>query len=86
MITRSISSKPHPPLKPTENYSLMVMESEHLVDGDGVDDDGGEDGVEIPLSGVESTTNLTPEMKIVVVAALCFANGSPLLASRFSGI
>jgi hypothetical protein len=43
------------------------MESEHMVDGDGVDDDDGEDGIEISLSSVESKTNLKPEMKIVVV-------------------
>jgi hypothetical protein len=37
----------------------MVMESEYMVDGDSVDDDGGEDGVGIPLSGVKSRINLT---------------------------
>jgi hypothetical protein len=62
-----------------ENYPLMVMESEHTVDGDSVDDDGDENVVEIPLSGMESRTNLTPETKIMVVAALYFANGSLLL-------
>jgi hypothetical protein len=50
-----------------------------MVDGDGVDDDGGEDGVEIPLSGVEGRTNLTHETKIVVVAALYFTKSSVLL-------
>jgi hypothetical protein len=64
---------------PKENYSLMVMESEHMVDGHDVDGDGGEDGVKIPLSSVESRTNMTIEMKIVVVAALCFAKSSILL-------
>ncbi len=64
---------------PTENYSHMVMENKHMVDGDDVDDDGGEDGVKIPLSGVESRTNLIPETKIVVVAALWFAKDSVLL-------
>jgi hypothetical protein len=58
----------------------MVMESEHMVDIDGVDGDGGEDGVEIPLSGVESRTNLTCITHIVVVVALCFAKSSLLLA------
>lgn len=38
---------------PTENYSHMVMEIKHMVDGDGVGDDGGEETLEIPLSGVE---------------------------------
>jgi hypothetical protein len=64
---------------PTKNYSLMVMDSEHMVDGDVDDDDGGEDGVKIPLSSMESRTNLTPETKIVVVAALCFAKITFLL-------
>ena len=27
---------------PTENYSHMVMEMEHMVGGDGLGDDGGE--------------------------------------------
>ena len=51
-----------------------------MVDGDDAGDDGDEEGVEIPLSGVESRTNLTPEMKIVVVVAFCIAKGSVLLA------
>jgi hypothetical protein len=41
----------------------MVMESEHMVDGDVVDDGGGEYGIEIPLFGVESRTNLTPKRR-----------------------
>ena len=45
-----------------------------MVDGDGVDDDGDEDGEEIPLPGVESRTNLTPKTKIVVAAELCIAD------------
>jgi hypothetical protein len=57
---------------PIKNYSLMAMESEHMVDADDVDVDGGEDGVEIPLSVMDSRTHLTPETKIVVVAALYF--------------
>ena len=65
---------------PTENYSHMAMEKEHMVDGDGLGDHGDEDGVEIPLSGVESRTNLIPETKIMVVAALWFAKDSMLLA------
>ena len=48
----------------------MVMEMKLMVDGDGVDDDGDEDDNEIPLFGVESRTNLTPETKIMVVAML----------------
>ena len=53
-----------------------------MVDGDGVDDDGGEDGNEIHLFGVESRINLTPEIKIVVVAALNIAKDSVLLGLR----
>ena len=71
---------------PQENYSDMVMEKNLMVDGDGVDDDGGEDGDEIPLSGVESRINLTPETKIVVVAALRIAKESLLLGLRVFGI
>jgi hypothetical protein len=67
---------------PTENYSHMVMEMEHMVDGDGLGDDGGEVGIEIPLSGVEGRTNLIPEMKIVVAAALWFAKSSVPLGRR----
>ena len=61
---------------PTENYSHMVMETKHMVDGDDV---GGEDDVGIPLPGMESRTNLIPETKIVMVAALWFAKDSVLL-------
>ena len=39
---------------PTEDYSHMVMGNKNMFGGDGVDDDGGEDPLEIPLSGVES--------------------------------
>jgi hypothetical protein len=38
---------------PTEDYSHMVMENKHLVDGDDGDDDGDEEALEIPLSEVE---------------------------------
>ena len=61
----------------------MVMETNLMVDGDGVDDDGDEDGDEIPLSGVESRTNLTPKMKIVAVAALRILNESLLPGLMF---
>ena len=53
-----------------------------MVDGDGVDDDGDEDGDEIPLSGVESRINLTPKTKIMVAAALRIAKESLLLGLR----
>jgi hypothetical protein len=38
---------------PTEDYSHMVMENKHMVDGDGGGDDGDEKALEIPLYGVE---------------------------------
>ena len=55
-----------------------------MVDGDGVDDDGGEDSEEILLPGVESRTNLTPETK--VAAELRITNQPLLLGLRFSRI
>ena len=64
---------------PTAKYSHMAMKDEHMVDGDGLGDDGGENGVEIPLSGVENRTNLIPETNILVAAALWFAKDSVLL-------
>ena len=64
---------------PIEDYSHMVMGNKNMVGGDGVDDDDGEDPLEILLSSVESRINLAPKTKIVVVAALRFANRSPLL-------
>ena len=51
-----------------------------MVEGDGVGDDDGEEALEIPFSGVEKRINLTPETKIVVVAALWFAKRPVLLA------
>jgi hypothetical protein len=39
---------------PTEDYSHMVIKNKHMVDGDGVGHDDGEEALEIPLSGVES--------------------------------
>jgi hypothetical protein len=57
----------------------MMTESEHMVVGDDVSgDDGGED-LKTPLSGVKSRTNLTPEMKIVDIVALCFTKGYVIL-------
>jgi hypothetical protein len=40
-LIQSPSTVPH---MSTENYSLMVMLNDHMVDGYGVDEDGGEDG------------------------------------------
>jgi hypothetical protein len=45
---------PQEPHMPIEDYSHMVMENRHMVDGDGVGDDNSEESLEIPLSGVES--------------------------------
>jgi hypothetical protein len=59
----------------------MMMESEQMVVGDDAcgddvgSDDSGED-LEIPISSVESGTNLIPKMKIVDVMALSFAKDS----------
>ena len=64
---------------PTENYSHMMMENRNMVDGDGVGDDGGEETLEIPFSGVESRINLTQKTKIMVVAALRFVKSFLLL-------
>ena len=57
---------------PTENYSQMVMEMEHMVDGDGLGDDGGEGGGEIPIPGVGIRADLIPQLKIVVAVELRF--------------
>jgi hypothetical protein len=65
---------------PTENYSIMVMESEYIVAGDDVGGGDDEEALEIPFSRVESRINLTPETKIVVSAVLCFAKHSVLMA------
>jgi hypothetical protein len=64
---------------PTEDYSHMMMESEHMVVGDDVGDDGGGEALEIPFSGVENRINLTPKTKIVMPAVLYFAKRSLLL-------
>jgi hypothetical protein len=64
---------------PTENYSHMVRENKHMVDGDGVGDDGGEEALKIPLSGVENGINQPLKTKIDVVAALWFMTTSILL-------
>jgi hypothetical protein len=38
---------------PTSIESLMVITEKHMVDGEGLGDGGGEDGVEIPLPRVK---------------------------------
>jgi hypothetical protein len=58
---------------PTENYSHIVMDNKHMVDGDGVGDDDGEESLEIPFSGVENWINQPPKMNICMVAVLWFA-------------
>ena len=57
---------------PTENYSHMVMEMELMVGGDGLGDDGGEGGGEIPIPGVGIRADLIPHLKSVVAAELRF--------------
>jgi hypothetical protein len=49
---------------PIENYSHMVMGNKHMVGGDGVGDDCGQEVLEIPLSGVESKINQPSKRKI----------------------
>ena len=68
---------------PTANYSHMVMEMELMVDGDEGGKDGGEDGLRIPPPEEKSWINLSPEMKIVVVAAVYFAKAPLLLGQVF---
>ena len=64
----------------------MVKESEPMGVGDDVDGGDDEEALEIPLSGVESRINLTPEMKIMVVAVLDIAKESVLLGLRVFGV
>ena len=66
---------------PTENYSHMAMENEHMDDGDGVGDDDDEEALKISFSGVENRINLTPETKIVMVAVLWLVKRPILLES-----
>jgi hypothetical protein len=61
----------------------MVMGMTHMVYGDVLSDDGGEDGIEIPLLRVERKINLLPKMNIMVAAALWFAYDSLLLGNEF---
>ena len=51
----------------------MVMEMEHMVGGDGLGDDGGEGGGEIPIPGVGIRVDLIPQLKILVATELRFA-------------
>jgi hypothetical protein len=55
---------------PTEDYSYMVMENKHMMDGDGGGDDSDEEALKIPLSRVESRILQPPKMKIAMPAAL----------------
>jgi hypothetical protein len=65
----------------------MVMENKHMVDGDGVDDDGDEEPLKIPFFGMENKINQTPKMKIMMVAALRFTKRFVLLGGiGFVGI
>jgi hypothetical protein len=58
------------PHMPTEDYSHMVMENKHMVDGDVGGDDGDEEAFEIPLSRVEIRIMQPPKMKIAMVVTL----------------
>ena len=64
---------------PTANYSHMVMVMELMVDGDDGGGDGGEDGLRIPPPEEKSWIDLSPETKIVMMAAVCFAKAPPFL-------
>jgi hypothetical protein len=55
---------------PTEDYSHMVMENKHMVDGGGGGDDGDEEALEIPLSEVEIGILQPPKTKITMPVAL----------------
>jgi hypothetical protein len=55
---------------PIEDYSHMVMDKKHMVYGDGVGDDDGEEALKIPLSEVESGILQPLKTKIAMVAAL----------------
>ena len=61
----------------TVDNSHMVMVRELMVDGDEGGEDGGEDGLQIPPPGKKSLINLSPKMKIMMAAALCFAEAPP---------
>jgi hypothetical protein len=61
----------------------MVMEGESMMVGDDVGGGDDEESLEIPLTGVESKINLTPETKILVLAALCFAKRRELIGVGF---
>ena len=65
------------------NYSHMVMVMELMVDGDDDGGDGGEDGLRIPPPEEKSWIDLSPEMNIVMMAAVCFAKAPPLLGQAF---
>jgi hypothetical protein len=67
---------------PTEDYSLMVMENRHMVDGDGVGDDDGEEALEIPLSGEDSRILEPTKTKIAMVTALWVSKKFVLLLNR----
>jgi hypothetical protein len=65
---------------PIENYSHMMMENKHMIDEDGVGHYGGEEALEIPLSGVENGINQPPKTKIMVATALWVVKSSIVLA------
>jgi hypothetical protein len=48
---------------PIENYSHMVMENKHMVDGDSVSDYGGDESLRILFSRVKKRINQPPKNK-----------------------
>jgi hypothetical protein len=63
----------------------MVMDNKHMVDGDGVGDDDGEEALKIPLFGVESRILEPPKMKIAMAAALWVSKILSFWEIRFLG-
>jgi hypothetical protein len=49
--------------KPIENYSLMVIGSEHMMVGDNVSGGDDEEALKISLFGVETRINLPPKRR-----------------------
>jgi hypothetical protein len=71
---------------PTEDYSHMMVEMKLMVDGDEGAEDGGEAGLQSPPPWEKSWIDLTPNLKIVALAALCFVNSLLPLGHPVFGI
>jgi hypothetical protein len=71
---------------PTEDYSHMMVEMKLMIDGDEGGEDGGEGGLQSSPPEEISWINLTPESKIIALAALYFTNSLPPLGHPVFGI